>query len=51
MSVALLGFHDYDDMYLMIVGERCGLFIGQANLRKKKKVGEWFCKGKTAPSP
>ena len=35
----------------MIDGERRGLFIGKANLRKKKRVGEMFCKGKAAPSP
>ena len=50
MSVSLLDFHDYDNMYLMIDGERRGLFIGQAKLRKKNKGGEMFCKGKTAPS-
>ena len=38
-------------MYLMINGERHGLFIGKAKLRKKKRVGEMFCKVVTAPSP
>ena len=52
VSVSLLGYHDYDDMYLMIGGERRSHHIGAAKLRKKKnKAGDMFCTGKTAPSP
>ena len=35
----------------MINGERHGLFVGEAKLRKKKRVGEMFYKSVTAPSP
>ena len=52
VSVFLLGFHDYDAMYLMIDSERRGIFIGQAKSQKKKnKAGEMFCKEMTAPRP
>ena len=51
VSVSLPGFHDSDDMYLMINSKRRGLSVGEAKIRKKRKVGEIFVKSVTAPSP
>jgi hypothetical protein len=38
-------------MFLIIDGERRGIFIGTAKLRTTRRVGDKCCTGVTSPSP